>query len=219
MLTERERKLAERAVPLVRKVALSMGRRVRGATLDDLVSVGSVAGVEAARTFDDSRGVPFEGFAYKRIRGAMLREGLKEATGSMHYAITRALRDDGPDFLPPSDLSLDEALEDTPEKARARGVAWLKRQAAEQVIGSLMAEPDKGRTASEELHQQRLSRRLLGAIAELDEQERYFVRRYYADDATLDTIAGELGIVVRTVTRIHDRVKTKLGKRLRRDSD
>jgi RNA polymerase sigma factor FliA len=219
MLTERERKLAERAVPLVQRLALSVGRRLRGPNLDDLVSVGSVAGVEAARTFDESRGVPFEGFAYKRIRGAMLREGLKEATGSMHYAITRALRDDAPDFLPPSELSLDEALEDTPEKARARGVAWLKRQAAEQVIGSLMADPEKTRTASEELHKSELSLRLLAAIAELDEQERFFVRRFYADDATLETIATELGVVVRTVTRVHDRVKTKLGKRLRREAD
>jgi RNA polymerase sigma factor for flagellar operon FliA len=219
MLTDRERKLAERAVPLVQKLARSVGRRVRGASVDDLVSVGSVAGVEAARTFDDSRGVPFEGFAYKRIRGAMLREGLKEATGSMHYAITRALRADDPDFLPPSELSLDQALEDTPEKARTRCVAWLKRQAAEQVIGSLMASPEKATTASEELHKEQLSLRLLTAIAELDEQERYFVRRFYADDATLETIAGELGVVIRTVTRIHDRVKTKLGKRLRRESD
>jgi RNA polymerase sigma factor FliA len=216
MLTERERKLAERAVPLVQKIAISVSRHLRDATFDDLVSVGSVAGVEAARTFDEARGVPFEGFAYKRIRGAMLREGLKEATGAMHYTITRGLREDVADFLPPSELSLDEALEDTPEKARERTVAWLKRQAAEQVIGSLMTTPESARTASEELHQEQLSVRLLGAISELEEQERYFVRRFYADEASLETIAGELKVVIRTVTRIHDRVKTKLGKRLKR---
>jgi RNA polymerase sigma factor (sigma-70 family) len=50
-----------------------MSARYRGTPLgaEDAFGVGSLALVEAARRFDPGRGVPFLGYAYLRVRGAM----------------------------------------------------------------------------------------------------------------------------------------------------
>ncbi|MCA9215890.1 MAG: hypothetical protein KDB27_22645, partial [Planctomycetales bacterium] len=42
--------------------------------IENLESAGILGLVEAAKHFDESRGVPFKGFAYSRIRGAILDE-------------------------------------------------------------------------------------------------------------------------------------------------
>jgi RNA polymerase sigma factor (sigma-70 family) len=216
-LTDRERRLVQAAAHLVEGLAASMARRFRTIPLEDFVSVGSAAAVTAARNFDPERGTTFESFAYQRIRGSMLRDTTREAFGSVHNAINRGLREYDADAAPPSDLTLEEALEDSPENARLRTIAWLRRQAAEMAVGTLLNQrAEHVPSPHDQLERETSKQALHAAIAELDEEERYFVRRYYVDDATLDDIAVELKVVKRTASRIHERVKGKLEKKLRK---
>jgi RNA polymerase sigma factor (sigma-70 family) len=57
------------ALPMVRRMA----SRYRGTSLgaEDALGVGAVALVEAGCRFDPSHGVPFGGFAFRRVKGAM----------------------------------------------------------------------------------------------------------------------------------------------------
>jgi len=57
------------ALPMVRRMA----SRYRSTPLgvEDAVGVGALALVEAGRRYDPGRGVPFAGFAVRRVRGAL----------------------------------------------------------------------------------------------------------------------------------------------------
>src|SRR5215212_6854054 len=52
----------------------SMGRLPGHVSRDDLTSAGFTALVQAARSYDEARGVPFARYAGTRVRGAILDE-------------------------------------------------------------------------------------------------------------------------------------------------
>jgi RNA polymerase sigma factor for flagellar operon FliA len=65
--------------PLVRKLAsILISRLPASVELDDLIQVGIIGLIDAARQFDPSQGVQFETFASQRVRGAMLDELRRE---------------------------------------------------------------------------------------------------------------------------------------------
>ncbi|MBA4708874.1 MULTISPECIES: RNA polymerase sigma factor FliA [Aquitalea] len=66
-------------LPLVKKLAgMLMARLPASVEMDDLVQVGIIGLIDAARQFDPGQGVQFETFASQRIRGAMLDELRRE---------------------------------------------------------------------------------------------------------------------------------------------
>jgi RNA polymerase sigma factor FliA len=219
-LSAEEQKLVERALPTVEHLARRAKGRFPRVPYEDLLSFGNQAVVEAIKTFDRSHGTPFEVFAFKRIYGAMIREATVEASGRLHIAIRRAFHHDDDMAAPPAELGLDEALEDSPEKAKERAASWARKQAGGMMLAALAAmlesTPDVERTVIGRAQRAHAEKMLAIAMADLDEDERYFVKRFYHESATLETIAGELGVVKRTVTRLHDRIKTKLAKSLRK---
>jgi RNA polymerase sigma factor for flagellar operon FliA len=65
--------LIEQHLPLVNHVVLQVAVRFpRYVDRNELARAGALGLVEAAQRFDDSRGVPFDRFAVRRIRGAIL---------------------------------------------------------------------------------------------------------------------------------------------------
>lgn len=64
-----------RFLPLVRTVATRMAARLpRNLDIDDLIGAGVLGLLNAARQFDEEKGVPFDRYAEIRIRGAILDE-------------------------------------------------------------------------------------------------------------------------------------------------
>src|SRR5918998_6011863 len=61
---------------LARRVASSMPHSIE---LSDLVQDGMIGLIDAARRYDDSRGIKFETFAERRVRGAMIDALRKDA--------------------------------------------------------------------------------------------------------------------------------------------
>ena len=60
-------------VGLVKRVALHLKTRLPNfMELEELIQVGTIGLIEAAKSFDQSKGVDFEVFARTRIRGAIL---------------------------------------------------------------------------------------------------------------------------------------------------
>ena len=217
-LGPREQELVASIMPMTEHVARRVRRRFPEVPFADLVSIGQEAAVDAVLQFDPSRGVPFEGFAFKHIQGSMIRTGTTELSGHLHIAIRRAFLAD--ESSPPAELDLDEALADTPEAARARALVWIRKQAAGMFVSGLF---EAARTArgGEHEHVEREEREraqaaLKLAVEALDADEKHFVERHYRDGAGFDEIAKELGVVRRTITRLHEKIKDKLAKRLRR---
>jgi len=71
----RQATLVQHYLPLVQHAVSGISARVpRHVAWDDLVSAGMLGLAEAARSYDDERGVPFDAYAMTRIRGALLDE-------------------------------------------------------------------------------------------------------------------------------------------------
>lgn len=67
--------LVREHLPLVRRAVAELSAKMpRHAPRDDLTSAGMVGLAQAARNFDESRGVPFHRYAATRIKGALLDE-------------------------------------------------------------------------------------------------------------------------------------------------
>lgn len=70
-----EDRLVREHLSLVRRAVSELSARMpRHAPRDDLMSAGMVGLAQAARNFDESRGVPFHRYAATRIKGALLDE-------------------------------------------------------------------------------------------------------------------------------------------------
>src|SRR3954465_13246715 len=71
--TQELSKLIELHLPLVKHIVFQVAVHFpRHVDRDELARAGAVGLVEAARRYDESRGVPFDRFAAQRIRGAIL---------------------------------------------------------------------------------------------------------------------------------------------------
>lgn len=72
---EREDDLVRTHLDLVHQVVSDVAHRIPShVSRSDLVSAGMFGLAQAARSFEPERGIPFEGFAATRIRGALLDE-------------------------------------------------------------------------------------------------------------------------------------------------
>ncbi len=72
---ERQEQLVLSHMAMVKRVAIHLKGRIPPLLdLDELIQVGMLGLIEAARGYDVRRGIPFEHFALSRVRGAMLDE-------------------------------------------------------------------------------------------------------------------------------------------------
>jgi len=185
---------------------------------DELVSVGNEALVGCARRFDASRGVPFEGFAFKRVRGEMLAAAVKEVRGvrRLFSPLVRPVADQEP--VPEAGPTMSQPSADGPEQARQRAVGWARREAVSMIAAALLGTPPAGAEQQLIAEQQRSfgNTALDQAIAELSDEQQQFVQLYYREEATLAQIAEHLGVSKRTAVRIHERIKTSLAQKLRK---
>ncbi len=56
----------------IKRIALLLRSRIPWADLDELLQWGAIGMLEAAQKYDAAQGVPFEAYAMRRVRGAML---------------------------------------------------------------------------------------------------------------------------------------------------
>lgn len=70
-LTDAQRLLITSALTMADRVARHVARRTSGADLRELRAVGYEALTQAARTYDPAKNASFEGFAWRRVYGAV----------------------------------------------------------------------------------------------------------------------------------------------------
>jgi RNA polymerase sigma factor for flagellar operon FliA len=198
---------------LVDLISRQLARRVAPiVTLDDLRSFGREGLLQAARTFDPSRGVPFRRWANLRVRGAMI-DGVRQ-WGDLPRRIYRELRalEAGDTVLEVYDEEDAAAPATTPEAADGRLSAYLAGIATAVVLGTMSAgqgedSEAEGHGASPEdlVGRAELAARVRTLVAALPDRERSLIEQHYFAGETLDDAAASLGLSKSWGSRLHAR--------------
>ena len=209
---------------IARQVARELGR---SAEIDDLRAMGHQGLLEAARRFDESRGVTFRRFANYRVRGAML-DGVRKSAPLPRRAHARiraleaalllnetAAEDAGNSGLATADpRALEQKLtEHLADMATAMAVGLL----ATPAIGD-DGEPsalDTSLSPEEAVAEAELRKIVVDALDGLPEDERELVRRHYLEGERFDHVAASLGLSKSWGSRLHTRAVARLTKKLR----
>jgi RNA polymerase sigma factor for flagellar operon FliA len=212
---------------LVEVIARQIVRTLGGAAdLQELVSFGHEGLWDAARRFDESRGVPFRGYANFRVRGAIIdgvraSARLSRRTHERLNGLQAATRvSEGAQ----EDLAAPRAPGAGPAEAEQALNDHLAAMATAMAAGLLAptAHGDDGErtlVASDNPEEAVGAAQLLAvlqrAIAELPHEEAELVRRHYLEGARFDHVAAELGLSKSWASRLHTRALGRLAKHLR----
>ncbi|WP_410497425.1 RNA polymerase sigma factor FliA [Chitinibacter sp. S2-10] len=214
---------------LVRKIAYHMMSRLPASVeVDDLIQVGLMGLMEAARNFDEEAGVQFETFASQRIRGAMLDE-LRNADWLPRQArknmreIERAI------------VLLEQQLGRAPlesEVAKALNVAIEDYQI---MLGDARGHQllhyedldldgdndqldiyaaDHDANPVDILSDESFRGHLIEAIALLPEREKLLMALYYDEELNLKEIGAVLGVSESRVCQLHSQAVARLRAKL-----
>ena len=210
---------------LARRVAASMPHSIE---LSDLVQDGMIGLIDAARRYDDSRGIKFETFAERRVRGAMIDalrrdawpRGVRRQRRELEAAREQLRRELGAE---PSladlaaRLGSDEArlgktiirintIESTSPLSAGENVDGASLPPA--LVPSEPVSPDRAFEARETRD------RIRGAIASLPPRERKVIGLYYYAEATMKEIGAAIGVNESRVSQLHARAIHRLKKAL-----
>ena len=189
-------------MPLVRRIAWSVHRRIPSTDQADLVQLGMVALVEAARDYKD-RGHAFASYASLRVRGAMIdsvrRSARMSRTAIAGARTLRHTRDmiEGTLGRPASDQEMASALDLAMADYRALEVA--SEPVREQSIDELYSDQspwftDAGERADVLLDRTQVADILADRIAALPEREAMVLQLYFVEELNLREIGDVLNV-------------------------
>jgi RNA polymerase sigma factor for flagellar operon FliA len=218
-------------LPQVRYIARRIHERLpRHVPFEDLVHAGVVGLIDALNKFDESKHVQFRSYAKFRIRGAIL-DSLRELDWS-----PRELRRKGR-TLEEAYRRLSGTLGRAPDESELAEELGLELNRLQSLLaeldglelGSLRYEstPDGNKRdlcdyipgAREDTPffaclRAEIKHMLSEAIAELPEQERKVLSRYYCEELTMKEVGAVLGIGESRVSQIHSLAISRLRGRL-----
>ncbi|MCY2932040.1 MAG: FliA/WhiG family RNA polymerase sigma factor [Planctomycetota bacterium] len=210
---------------IVRKFSPHVSRTVDE---DDLVSVGTIGLVKAARTYDPAKHAEFRTYAYILIRGAIVDELRKNTfvpTGVIHQvrAIEAAYhRFTGVHGRPPDDEELAaelgvalEQLYRSLKEARRQHFLSIHGLSEEGPVLAPLVPADDSPSPLAEASRREMAEKLAVAIAELSARDRQIVLLYYEQELTMKEIAAVLEITESRVSQLHASAVFKLAMRLR----
>jgi RNA polymerase sigma factor for flagellar operon FliA len=202
----REEALVAEHLPLVRHLVTDTVRRLPAhVSRDELLSAGLVALAQAARSYDESRGVPFGRFAATRVRGALIDE-LRSSDWASRSVRRRARERDA------AEEALTATLGRTPtpaEIASALGVSRDEVGAVQEDVQRALVLSLQGFSEAfgvedhVESHDPApedvvLQRERIGylhdAVAVLPERLRTVVELYFFEERPMTEIADQLGV-------------------------
>jgi RNA polymerase sigma factor FliA len=210
---------------LARRMAATMPHSI---DLSDLVQDGVIGLIDAAHRFDDSRGIKFETFAERRIRGAMIDALRKDAWPRGVRRVRRELEAAREKLRAslghePSLADLAEAI-GSDEKRLGKTIVRINTiestspfSSAETVDESQLpavlvpAEPER---PDMQYERDEVKQRVRNAIATLPPREQRVIALYYYNEVTMKDIGAELGVNESRVSQLHARAIRRLREAL-----
>ena len=201
---------------LARRVAATMPHSI---DIGDLVQDGVIGLIDAAHRFDEARGIKFETFAERRIRGAMIDALRKDAWPRGVRRQRRELESAREELR--RELGSEPSLADlaakmgTDEKRLGRTIVRINAIEATSPLASadshaeapmpaalIPSEPEQPDTAYERAETED---RVRAAIASLPPREQKVIGLYYYGEATMKQIGAEIGVNESRVSQLHAR--------------
>ncbi|MGO4256962.1 sigma-70 family RNA polymerase sigma factor [Marmoricola sp. RAF53] len=200
-------------IPVVTHIVReTMGRVPSHVSRDDLTSAGLAALVQASKSYDAERGVPFARYAATRVRGAILDElrGIDWASRSVRRRArdldaTRSQLAGILGRVPSTEevakavgMTLAEIAQNDDDIARAQVLSLQGAQDAS--LDDIL--PSHGPTPEQLVeHRERLTY-LVEAVAELPERLRIVISDYFLEERPMAEIAAELGVTESRVSQM-----------------
>ena len=196
--------------------------------LSDLVQDGVIGLIDAAHRFDDSRGIKFETFAERRIRGAMIDALRKDAWPRGVRRVRRELEAAREKLRAslghePSLADLAQAV-GSDEKRLGKTIVRINTiestspfSSAENVDGTQLpavmvpAEPER---PDMQYERGEVKARVRNAIGTLPPREQRVIALYYYNEVTMKDIGAELGVNESRVSQLHARAIRRLREAL-----
>src|SRR5262245_17444834 len=206
---------------LARRVAATMPHSI---DIGDLVQDGVIGLIDAAHRFDESRGIKFETFAERRIRGAMIDalrkdawpRGVRRQRRELEAAREALRRELGHE---PSLADL-AARVGSDEKRLGRTIVRINTIESTSPLANgdnvdegalppalVPSEPDAPDAAYEKLEARD---RVRAAIQSLPWRERKVIGLYYYGEVTMKEIGAEIGVNESRVSQLHARAIRRL---------
>jgi RNA polymerase sigma factor FliA len=203
----------QEALPLVEVHAHSVARRVGpGCTLDDLRGFGREGLLDAARSFNDSRGVPFDRWASLRVRNSMI-DGVRR-WGAMPWRARQRLQES------PQNVAAEDAAEGRSDGRNATDGSHAPRWVAleeHDAMGSLAERVDGfGLTPEDVVARTELASLVRAIVSKLPTLERALVERSYFSGQTLAQAAASIGVSRSWAHRVHSRAMETMERELRK---
>jgi len=212
-------------MPMVKRVAVHLKARVPPfMELDELIQVGMVGLIEAARSFDPTKGFEFEHFALSRVRGAILDEVRRQSflprsavafNKSENEAIHTLSAELG---RTPNQIELAEFMgKDIEEFHKERGQAKrFETYSMEVVNDEVMSMPGDSNMQPEVMVEEaQFMDAVMEAIDHLPEREKMVMSLYYVEELNLKEIGEVLGVSESRISQILSTVVKKLRQELR----
>lgn len=216
-------------VPLLQHIVGRMSYDVPGRIQrDDLFGWGMRGLIEAADSFDPTRGLAFSTFAYPRIRGAILDElrrldflprNRRDRLREVERTVAKFEQEQG---FPPTPEELAQCLATSVEEIdevlhSARVASWASLDCGpSQELGALLSDPkSEDPVGSAEWNE--MKAQLVRSISALPEPERTVITLYYGEELLLKEIGDVLGVTESRVSQIHSRALYRLNRELKQD--
>lgn len=210
---------------LVKRVALHLKVRIPPfMELDELIQVGMIGLLEAARAYNPTKGIEFESFALSRVRGAILDEvrqlsylprsavafnkSENQATNALASELGRA----------PTQAELADHLGDDLDlfqkrRGNAKRFETLSMEVmTEEVLGIA---DERSRQPDAIVEHQQFMGAVTDAIAELPERDQLLMSLYYVEELNLKEIGEILGVTESRISQLLTAIVKKLRETLK----
>jgi RNA polymerase sigma factor for flagellar operon FliA len=197
---------------MVKRIAVHLKARIPPfMEVDELVQVGMIGLIEAARSFNPTKGVAFESYAHTRIRGAMIDEVRRlsflprsaVAFNKSHSTASQALATELGRAPTQAELADYMGMEiDSFEKDRG-AARQFETYSMEVVTEEVMNLPEQhSRQPEAMVEEAQMMEALTEAIDGLPERDKLVISLYYVEELNLREIGEVLGVSESRVSQI-----------------
>jgi len=205
---------------LVKRVALHLKVRIPPfMELDELIQVGMIGLLEAARAYNPTKGIEFESFALSRVRGAILDEVRQlsylprsaVAFNKSENQATNALASELGRAPTQSELA-DHMGDDLDLFQKRRGNAKRFETLSMEVMTDevLGIADERTRQPDAIVEHQQFMGAVADAIAELPERDQLLMSLYYVEELNLKEIGEILGVTESRISQLLSAIVKKL---------
>jgi RNA polymerase sigma factor for flagellar operon FliA len=210
---------------MARRMASTMPNSI---AVSDLVQDGVLGLMDAAHRFDEGRGIKFETFAERRVRGAMIdalrrdawprgvrrvrreleaaRESLRRELGAEPTVADLAKRVGADETRLERTILRISTIESTSPVANLESIDTASLPAV--LVPSAPPAPDQ------QYEHNQVRAHVRAALASLPSRERRIISLYYFKEATMKQIGKEIGVNESRVSQLHARAMARLRKTL-----